>query len=186
MRPGDSLAETAHLVVGVRLRELAELRARITAEEQSDALHDLRIAAKRLRYSLEMFAICFPAKAAQRAADRVRDLQDVLGRIHDLDVLTALMMERIEALDRLARTETLASVLAAEVGPERDAALRTALRRDTARGARAGLYRVVAAKEDERRACYEAFLGMWNTWESDGVIESLQALVDEEQPEEVF
>ena len=52
----------------------------------AEAQHDMRIAAKRLRYVLEIVGPCFgpEAKAARRAA---RELQNVLGEIHDCDVL---------------------------------------------------------------------------------------------------
>jgi CHAD domain-containing protein len=50
------------------------------------AQHDMRIAAKRLRYVLELFGSCFgkPAEEARRAA---KDLQSVLGDLHDCDVM---------------------------------------------------------------------------------------------------
>src|SRR3546814_7404730 len=48
----------------------------------SDLQHDMRIAAKRLRYLLELTETCFgdAGPAARRAA---RDLQGALGDIHD-------------------------------------------------------------------------------------------------------
>jgi CHAD domain-containing protein len=182
MKPGAPLRDSARLVIGARLDELEQLRTRITDEEQSDALHDLRIAAKRLRYSLEMFAVCFDPKSAQKAADRVRELQDLLGRIHDLDVVTELLEARLRALDGQVRAGTIAAVRSASVGAERDAVLRAALRRDTTRGARAGIYRVIAAKADERARRYDEFLQLWHTWEDEHFVESVRGLIADSEP----
>jgi CHAD domain-containing protein len=59
------------------------------------AQHDLRIAAKRLRYVLETVGFCLgePAEGARRAA---RDLQGVLGDLHDCDVRFAMVGDHIE------------------------------------------------------------------------------------------
>ena len=68
---------------------LDELRSFAPDALEPDALrdqHDMRIAAKRLRYVLEATGFCFgrPAETARR---RARDLQDLLGEIHDCDVM---------------------------------------------------------------------------------------------------
>ena len=57
----------------------------------------MRIAAKRLRYVLEITERCFgpEAEAARRAA---RELQAVLGDIHDCDVMAPRVTEQIANL----------------------------------------------------------------------------------------
>ncbi len=56
----------------------------------------MRIAAKRLRYVLELTDFCFGPYAA-KAARRTKQLQDLIGEIHDCDValprVTALRAE---------------------------------------------------------------------------------------------
>lgn len=49
-------------------------------------LHEMRIAAKKLRYTMELFAP-FRDKWFSAAIERVRSLQEALGEIHDTDVL---------------------------------------------------------------------------------------------------
>ena len=57
----------------------------------------MRIAAKRLRYVLEVTEGCFgsEAESARKAAKR---LQEVLGEIHDCDVMLPRVGDQLEAL----------------------------------------------------------------------------------------
>lgn len=51
----------------------------------SDRLHELRIACKKLRYTAEFFAAAYPPEIAEIIEPMVR-MQDLLGDVHDLDV----------------------------------------------------------------------------------------------------
>ncbi len=51
-----------------------------------EALHDMRVATRRLRAALEVYAACFPAKRHRRALKRVKGLADALGERRDRDV----------------------------------------------------------------------------------------------------
>lgn len=86
--PGGPLSPNVARIVSVRLDELRGLADSALAPEASEAQHDLRIAAKRLRYVLEIFAPCLGDEAgtARRAAKR---LQSVLGDLHDCDLMLA-------------------------------------------------------------------------------------------------
>ncbi|MFP5379873.1 MAG: CHAD domain-containing protein, partial [Vicinamibacteria bacterium] len=53
-----------------------------------DALHEVRIAAKKLRYAIELVGECRLASVT-RQLSTLKRMQDVLGRLHDLDVLLA-------------------------------------------------------------------------------------------------
>jgi CHAD domain-containing protein len=57
-------------------------------------LHQVRIAAKRLRYAMEVFADCFPTPFREELYPRVEEVQDVLGRANDSHVAEG----RLEAL----------------------------------------------------------------------------------------
>jgi CHAD domain-containing protein len=92
--PTTPLAENGERIVRVRLDELVGFMPAAATDTQ--ALHDMRIAAKRLRYVLELTAeTCFGAYAAT-GAKRARELQDLLGEIHDCDVLIARVGDRAE------------------------------------------------------------------------------------------
>lgn len=57
-----------------------------------EALHAVRIACKRLRYALEL-ADETGAAAVSRLLGRLKGMQDILGRLHDLDVLASYARE---------------------------------------------------------------------------------------------
>lgn len=100
--PAAPLRGNAAKIVGIRLDELRSFADAALDPAASDAQHDMRIAAKRLRYVLEIVGpgIGPEAGAARRAA---RELQDVLGEIHDCDVMLP-RAEGVESLATLLRT----------------------------------------------------------------------------------
>ncbi len=117
LEPVAPLRPNAARIVATRLAELLELSGPALDPAAADAQHDLRIAAKRLRYVLEIVESCFgpEAKAARKAA---KELQGVLGEIHDCDVmlpnaagidsLRALLLTRRELLFQRFRALWLA------------------------------------------------------------------------------
>jgi CHAD domain-containing protein len=86
-------ADQVQRIVAVRLDELCSFMPTAHDPAEVTALHDMRIAAKRLRYVLELFSSAFGPYAAE-AAKRTKKLQDVLGEVHDCDET----LPRIEAL----------------------------------------------------------------------------------------
>jgi CHAD domain-containing protein len=96
--PGGSLRPNVARIVRVRLDELRDIAEPALTIEAGPAQHDTRIAAKRLRYVLEIFAPCLgeEAKEARQAAKR---LQSVLGDLHDCD----LMLPKVAQIDSVAK-----------------------------------------------------------------------------------
>jgi CHAD domain-containing protein len=105
--PGAPLTPNAARIVRVRLEEMRSLALPALEPSASKAQHDMRIAAKRLRYLLEIVAPCFGSEAVA-ARDAAKCLQSVLGEIHDCDVMLprAWGIESIRELLR-ARRERL-------------------------------------------------------------------------------
>jgi CHAD domain-containing protein len=103
LKPDMALVDAAERIVRVRLDELCALAPAAMDPTDEKALHDMRIAAKRLRYVLEVTAPCFGRDAAT-AAKRARDLQDVAGEIHDCDEMLPEVHERLEELRSLDAT----------------------------------------------------------------------------------
>jgi hypothetical protein len=85
-----STGKNARIIARIRLEEM-ELWGRYAHDPQcSDELHDLRIAAKRLRYTLEIFADVLPEEILSAIAE-VTQIQEELGALHDSDVMIALL-----------------------------------------------------------------------------------------------
>jgi CHAD domain-containing protein len=91
--PQMPLGAAARRIVAVRTAELYAFVPEALDEHAVTAMHDMRIAAKRLRYLLELVGFCF-GEVGSEAQGRARELQDVLGEIHDCDV----MLMRIAAI----------------------------------------------------------------------------------------
>ena len=67
------------------------------------ALHELRVAAKKLRYSLELFIACFPQRMIDESYPGVVDLLELLGEINDLFELAEFTLRA--ATDANARAD---------------------------------------------------------------------------------
>lgn len=82
----EPFADAAARVVEVRAGEVFEHSAGVLDMEEVERVHDMRVATRRLRAALEVFAPCFPAKRHRRALKRVKTLADMLGERRDRDV----------------------------------------------------------------------------------------------------
>jgi hypothetical protein len=95
--PAAPLGENAARILKVRVAELASFVPRALDRDEVEAQHDMRIAAKRLRYVLETTGFCFggPADTARR---RARELQEILGEMHDCDVMLPRVRAHVDEL----------------------------------------------------------------------------------------
>jgi hypothetical protein len=82
--------KNARALARTRLDELYSWSDFVDDPYRIRELHDLRIAAKRLRYSLEIFEDVLPA-FSKEAVNELTQLQDELGDLHDSDVMIALL-----------------------------------------------------------------------------------------------
>ncbi|MFY9559863.1 MAG: CHAD domain-containing protein [Terriglobales bacterium] len=98
VRPGSAVFK--HLALE-KWTAAYDLHQRALRARSQTALHELRIGIKRLRYTVENF---LPREHAAWGAD-LKDLQDFLGEIHDLDVLwnTALQIAAFPDLESRSR-----------------------------------------------------------------------------------
>lgn len=72
-------------VILVRLKELERLSVGLFKPFEVETLHEMRIAAKRLRYAVELFQSCW-GRSISTYAKRAARMQNALGDLHDCDV----------------------------------------------------------------------------------------------------
>jgi CHAD domain-containing protein len=112
--PAGLLQDNARRIVAVRAQEVLDLAAGAQDPAAVAKLHDLRIAAKRLRYVLELTGQVAVGAGSEALVKQLKGLQDLLGDIHDCDVqLPPVRALAREAPEREARgLRTLAIHLA--------------------------------------------------------------------------
>jgi CHAD domain-containing protein len=95
--PAGTVADNAQRIIAVRLDELTAFVPTVLDPDEVEALHDMRIAAKRLRYILDVTGDLF-GPYAHDARKRVKRLQALLGEIHDCDELEPRVLAVLEEL----------------------------------------------------------------------------------------
>jgi CHAD domain len=170
--PGAPLAGNAEAIVRTRLAELCDFMPAAADPGAIEALHDMRIAAKRLRYVLELTHSCF-GPYARTAERRVKALQDRLGEIHDCDVqlpVVAALLEEVVAADAAAAASAAGAaedLPAAAVGAAPHAAEWP------------GLVALLVHLRARREVLFARFLEDWREWERKGVRARLEYAASE-------
>jgi len=93
--PQAPTEENARIVVRERLADMYAYAPYVENPKNIQELHDLRIAAKRVRYTLEIFADFLPA-TSEDFAQELAALQDELGELHDSEVMLALLRRLLQ------------------------------------------------------------------------------------------
>jgi len=165
--PTRSLSENAARIVRVRLDEMRSFAPKALQPGATRKQHDMRIAAKRLRYVLEVAGFCF-GRSADVARRRARDLQEILGELHDCDVMLPRVERHLAALrdadaesvrERAGDSEDLDASLAAR------APHRTSYR---------GLETLMVYLQARRRLLFDRFRDFWAEQERSGTWDRLE------------
>jgi CHAD domain-containing protein len=82
----EPFALAAVRVVEVRAAEVFAHSRGVLDTGDVERVHDMRVATRRLRAAMEVFAPCFPRKRFRRALKQVKALADALGERRDSDV----------------------------------------------------------------------------------------------------
>ena len=94
----DSQAPTtrnARIILHQRLDDLYAYTTYVGNPDNTQELHDLRIAAKRMRYTLELFEEFLPTESKGFAEELAR-LQEELGALHDSEVMLTLLRQLLQ------------------------------------------------------------------------------------------
>jgi len=82
--PLPTFVEVSQNIIRDRLKEFEKRSDGLFKPLEVEALHDLRITTKRLRYAIELVASCFDRSITAHAKQAAR-IQTILGDLHDCD-----------------------------------------------------------------------------------------------------
>ena len=169
--PAEPLSENAARIVHVRLDEMLSFAPKALERDRVKAQHDMRIAAKRLRYVLEVTGFCF-GRSADTARRRARDLQDILGEMHDCDVMLPRVLEHLEELQAQD-----AEAVRAKAGDTPDLDPRLAAQAPHRTSYR-GLDVLAVYLQARRELLFDRFVAFWERQEETGTWLRLERAVD--------
>lgn len=115
------MREYARSRTGILLRHLADEVKRAAQSGDADAIHDLRVAIRRLSRCLRVFAQFYPDGSWKKVRVQLSELLHLAGAVRDRDIALALLSEagvakgaavvaRMEQERRQAGRELLAAV----------------------------------------------------------------------------
>ena len=106
LNPQDSTGKNARMITKVRLEDLYSWESFVDNPYNIVELHNMRIAAKRLRYTFEVFEDALPV-ASKAVLKELVQLQEELGDLHDSDVMIALLRLCLSSHDTATIPETM-------------------------------------------------------------------------------
>lgn len=139
-----------------RTEELVEHEAYVHQEDAIAQHHAMRIAAKRLRYTVEVFRPLFDDGLKEELV-WIKKLQELLGDLHDCDVWVADTKDMSKALRK--------GDLVLPVGVD-------------ARKLEPGLAHLRQDRQVERKRIYDQFVVLWERLSEERSLESLQRRMD--------
>jgi len=164
------VGKNARIIAQTRLEELYQWGQFVDEPYRVKELHDLRIAAKRLRYTLEIFEDYLP-DFCKEAAKELAQIQDELGDLHDSDVMIALLRLCLGIQDSGAGYENVPHSVKPQkekgralLAPELVAAVLDPEHPPSAEQ-RYGLERLLLKQEHLREQQYETFRRHWDALE---------------------
>jgi CHAD domain-containing protein len=163
--PSERVDTNARRILAVRIAEFYSHTPALANEDAVDELHAMRIAAKRLRYSLELFRDLY-GKKGELQIDRVKQLQEELGHIHDIDVRIGLIEQELLAFAQEQIEELSQSLSGAPADEQR--AIVTATLRPPPDDPRRGLFALLGRQYSARRQHRLKLLELWETFAAEG------------------
>jgi hypothetical protein len=157
LRPRATLLANARAIIAVRVAEMFSFAGAIGDPARDEDLHNMRIAAKRLRYTLEMFRVCLGPNGPA-LIDSVKEVQDRIGVIHDADVLVEVVRLRL-AVAAQRQVEALTALTGAGDETQRVDRVRAAIAASD--DPRLGLALLMARTRAERERNSAALTAWW-------------------------
>lgn len=101
--------EVARGIIKERLKEVEKLSDGLYQPLRIKPLHKMRIAAKRLRYALELFESCWDP-GISLFAKKVAALQSSLGELHDSDIWIETFGEHLNGVEKESKERAAAAL----------------------------------------------------------------------------
>lgn len=178
--PGAPVGVNARKVLAVRIAELYSYEPAVTEPAWSHDLHDMRIAAKRLRYTLELFAPQF-GEQGKRQIDRIKLVQEALGNLHDRDVEIEMVGAELGAA--MADEADRVRAELASASPQEMTAIATSALRPPPDDVRRGLITLLSMAHADRQEAYDRFTSLWHTLSEEGMRRDLVELSVAHRPQ---
>ena len=154
--PLRSYHENARIILPQRLEEVYTWEPFIRDETRREELHNMRISIKRLRYTMELFRVAYQNGSQLSAVSSyteylvvIVDLQEILGDIHDADVVLEVLADYASQLENQERQIAMLP----------------------------GIVRLITRTEKTRKADYETFLEKWDQLSAAGFKQKLLSLL---------
>ena len=157
---GTSFRQAGRDIIAASFEELRKLSASLYQPSRTRPLHRMRIAAKRLRYLVELYTQCWGEQLTSFAAE-IAEMQSHLGELHDCDEWIAVLSARLRALP------SESSATDAEAGTEGIITER-----------RSSVW-LLGHFVKTRTKHYRAALALWDEWEQKSFAANLMASLDE-------
>lgn len=175
-----STRENARLIARAKMNELYKWQEHVGQPYALKELHNMRIAAKRLRYTLEIFEDVLPAECAS-AQKEMKQLQDELGLLHDNDVMITMLrlcLINQNGTDGQALQDEQKKHAKSFLPPDLLPILLTANAAPNAEE-RVGLEQLLRRTEQERKKHYQDFYQHWQQLQEQDFRQQLSALLDQ-------
>jgi CHAD domain-containing protein len=154
------LYRRANEAIRLRLEEFLTYEPHVPYPERSAELHQMRIAAKHLRYTLEVFEPLYD-RALRKPIKIVKEIQELLGEVHDCDVWIGYVPWFIEK--------------------ERARTLRYFGEAVPAQAFVPGLYALEEDRRQQRWRSYYIFRHFWELTQEKGIWEHIREAVTPQQ-----
>jgi len=159
------LSDRARAAIVLRLEEFLAYEPHIAHPERAAELHRMRIAAKHLRYTLEIFEPLY-GKGLRKPLKVVKEIQEQLGEIHDCDVWSGFMPQFI-AEERARTLDYFGEATSAEAFMP-------------------GLQALVEERRQSRLKTYYFFQHFWDLTKDLGMWDRIRHAVRLREPEVLF
>jgi len=86
LKSSKQFSKSANLILSSRIENLLFYTNKYFKNPSIENLHDVRIALRRVRYSMELFIICYDKKIFIKLYNKIQLLQDLSGNVRDVDI----------------------------------------------------------------------------------------------------